>query len=425
LGPITATVARFSVTDVSADALKSLGTVPDRRLWDDPDNPGTKRNPVGIPPDDWNPPFPVPKGDDSGINVLQDPALSGGVVQFTQRAIQPEANGRVLQLEDVTKEKVVPKLLAVTWPHDIDPASYSDPTPFLIYFHANVGQNRGGYYVVPGVGTYPFGYDYIHYGLWTYLNYRYDSFYYDYNFASYCMGLPYQIGATKNVVLVVPLSKVDAEVGIFLDAEATEGILLAIQDFFFKEAGKTSPGEVGRVALAGFSASNALVAGFLGSGKNMMTSFYKEKLKEVYLFDPPESDGADPPNPIRAPAVTNSLEWAKSGKKEDKMIRLYNQWYSSDLGRLVGQNMPNTGRGTMVSSSDNLRTSAYLPAFAWDGAFKKMWQPDYMNDHPYDDQDDVDAFYKKARKEHPLVWGKMHSWIAQTMLVDALRRSKF
>ncbi len=183
--------------------------------------------------------------------------------------------------------------------------------------------------------------------------------------------------------------------------------------------------EVGRVALAGFSASNALVAGFLGNGKNMTTSFYKEKLKEVYLFDPPENDGADPPNPIRAPAVTNSLQWAKTGKKEDKMIRLYNQWYSGDLARLVGQNVPNTGRGTMVSSSDNLRTSAYLPAFAWDEAFKKLWQPDYMNDHPYYDQDDVDAFYKKARKEHPLVWGKMHSWIAQTMLVDALRRSKF
>ncbi len=160
-----------------------------------------------------------------------------------------------------------------------------------------------------------------------------------------------------------------------------------------------------------------LVGGLLGTAKNTMTSFYKDTLQEVYLFDPPGD--------ARTWALNTAYQWAKAGKKEDKMIRLYNQWYSDDLGKLVGQKVAQTNGGNIVSSTDDLRTAAYLPASAWDEPYKKYWTPSYKDEHPYDSDDDIEDAYKQYRKKHPFDWTAMHSWIPQNMLVDALRRSKF
>ncbi len=140
-------------------------------------------------------------------------------------------------------------------------------------------------------------------------------------------------------------------------------------------------------------------------------------MKEVYLFDPPGD--------ARTWALNAAYAWTKAGNKEDKMIRLYNQWHSDDLGKLVGQKVPLTSGGNIVSSTDNLRTAAFLPAKAWDEPYKGFWKPFYEAQNPYDSDDDVEDAYKQYRKKNPIDWTNMHSWIPQNMLVDALRRSKF
>jgi hypothetical protein len=407
---VSVTLAKLKISDASDQALDSQKDWPDIRLGKD------KKPPQWWSvPDSWDPPFPVPKGDNQGVNFVSDPPLDkDGKIVCQRRPVSPKATGKVLQIEDLSGESIVPKLVAVIWPDEIAPGDSSSPTSFLIYFHANMGQNADKFYEVAGVGKYPYGFDYVHFGLWTYLNYVRDSFY----GAGYCMGLPYQISAAfRNAVVVLPLNKVGKEVGFFADAESTEAALLAIQNFWFEDAGQKPPSELGRVGLAGFSASNGLVASFLGTTANQKHRFYLNTLKEIYLFDPPTDAGTW--------AVNQALEWSKKGANDDKMVRLYNQWHTENLGKLIGKDFPKTAAGRLDSSANGFRTSAYLPAAAWADSYKKAWAPFHYAEHPDDTEEDWEKHYAAQMKKQPLEWTDMHSWIPQMMLTDALRRSQF
>src|SRR5215831_4927682 len=120
------TLAKLKVTDVSTRALNSMEIWPQRRRMPD----GHPPNWWSLP-DDWNPPFPIPGGDDLGVLFVSDPPLDAkGKLQTQTRPVSPKAAGRVVRFEDISEGSIVPKLAAVIWPDDISPTKSSDPTPF-------------------------------------------------------------------------------------------------------------------------------------------------------------------------------------------------------------------------------------------------------------------------------------------------------
>ncbi len=404
-GP-SVTVAEVKLRDATQDVLDSLNDVPSKEMLKSAEGP---KKP-GWVPQDWHPPYPSAGGYKKNSYIKDsDSMLEDGSLQFESAGTEADTQDWVLELQDVD----APKLIAVSWPHGIEPVYEAKPTPFLVYFHSNVGQNAGTY---KEYGTYPYGWAYLKYGLWSYVNWVFDPLLYH----AYAMGIPYQITqAKKGVALILPLSKVGAEVGVFQDAAKLETILFAIQDFICKQAGVDSPEELGRAALAGFSASTALVASFLAKQNALkaekQSEFFTKTLQEVYLFDPP-TWAADY-------AANQAKQWSKSGDG-GKIIRVYNQWNNSMLGSLVGKSIPAKATGIIESSSDDSRTAAWLPVGCWKAPLKQAVE-DFADS--YDDEDAKASFRKSMKdlSDGKIDWKNVHSLIPSTMLVDALRRSSF
>jgi len=358
---ISVVVVLSRVRDRTNDVLASLARVPGSR--------------VGHPPTSW-PPSAWDTPSLANPRYIASPPVRAGNLYFDLRTIDPDTEDLVLEVAGVD----APQLIAVSWPRALRRTIDSDPTPFLIYFHPTVGQNVGaGFYEGPDLGSYPFGWDYLFYGLWRYLNYMGDPITVD----PYPKGLPYQVAASgKHAVLVLPLNKKRIEVGAFLDAASAEELLREIQAFMFRREGIYEPPELGRTALAAFSDGNPLVARFLGLLINQRHLFYQNILKEVYMFDAPRNSVLN--------WVAQAIRWARAGDGTDKMIRIYTRNNSPSHSTLLGQSTPAVPL-FVASSSNGLRTAAVLPMAAW----------------------------------RSTDWQTVHQLISATMLTDAFRRSGF
>ena len=316
------------------------------------------------------------------MNYAGNPAVSGGALQFSQQTIDPSGEDLVLGVAGVK----TPKLIAVSWPNSIVRTLLSPVTPFFIYIHAGMAQNvPNGDYIGPGLGTYPFGWDYLFYGLWRYMTFQGDPL----NDADgvYTKGLPYQAAASgKKVVTILPESTATgAEAGVFRDAESIQDILREIDAFMYRRKGIYNPPGIGRTGMAAFSSGNDFTNLFLDDRSNQQHPFYLEILKELYAFETPHINDW----------VDSAIKWWQAGRWEDKVLQLYTQGVGKRYNELLDGKMP---KAPFVQQNINgLATIGVLPSTAWAAA-----RPGKNTD-----------------------WQACHQLVSSTMFTTALRNSKF
>jgi hypothetical protein len=323
----------------------------------------------------------------AGVNVLQDPPVAGGKVSFAVQTVTPTAELKIFELR-----ADVPKMIGVLWPDGVQRKAdtATRPVPYLVYFHPNTAQNLPDAYA----GAYPFSHDFPYFQVIRYMlygqafetldpNVQLDPLLHD----PFWKGLAYQLTAAgKSLVIVKPVSKPGPEVGSMMDAGTMELVLREIGAFMFRAAG-IHPNEappVGRVALASFSASTSLATLFLT--KNAKHAFLKDKLQEIYSFDPPGT--------FRAGWFQAVGKWIT----DEKMARSYGQ--ANDLASFQGL----LGKGVTIptttphftSSASGKRTCASVPI--------KDWQ---------------------AVTTMTVGFQEAHQLVPALLLTDALRRSGF
>jgi hypothetical protein len=326
--------------------------------------------------------------DPMDLHIINASVLSGSNLAFDQQNVDPNTEVVILRLK--VKSSEAPQLLAVMWPKDLERTAGASPTPFLMYFHSGATQNRGTHYEIPGVGTYPNGWDYIFFGLLRYVMYFDDPL--AGGDAPFTKGLCYQTAASgKKLVTVLPMNRVFQEVGILLSARSMEEVLLEIQSFMFRRKGIFAPPGLGRTALGAFSSGNPLVTSFLA--RNQTDPFCQDTLKEVYMFDAGDAD--------KDPWAAQVNTWLRSGDPSTKMTRVYVQTTTGALGRLIG-NAALARSPFVASSPNNQRTLAVIPSQVWKSALSAAGGRPPKND------------FQSA-----------HQLVSATLLTDALRRSGF
>jgi len=366
-GSVSLTVYLSRLRDATVDVLASLANVPPHRQMSVP---------TSWPPAEWGTP------EVSGNDIINDPPLAVGEISATTQTWDPQTTDVVFE----RRGNRVPRLFAVSWPDSVAIWAGAGPTPMLVYFHANMGQNYPDYYN----GTYPYYFDYIFYGLWNYLNYR-DSQLIKWPFS---LGLPYQIAASgKPVVLVLPLSSAQQEIGTWKGADDMAITLNEVQGAMYRRAGVyDAPPGIGRLAMAGFSGSSGLVAGFINDPVNRAHALMQQSLREVYAFDPPDTE-------IFAIAGA-AAGWLIALGAPDAMVRLYRQADSPALTGFLGP-MPLPARPFVESTPDIRVTLGLIPAATWRTA-------------------------AAARGvQFGFAFNEVHHMFPSLLLTDALRRSGF
>jgi len=351
--------------DVTAKVIASLSSAPDRRT-DEPLLTTTgELRPV------------------SYVRTISDPPVQSGQIVFDAATeIAPGVDLFILELA----AEPAPKLLAVTCPRSListPQRTALTPPPVLLYFHSTAGQNFPEFYA----GAYPFSWDFVHFGLLKYLFHlpnveplaRWGG-----------KGMPYQMHAAgAQGVYVLPLNKPSDEVGVMIDATSAQAVLEEVVAHLFHSAGLFVEPGLGRVALAGFSSGNLLVTRFLQ--KNAGTPFLDNILKEIYNFDIPSSQMSS------FEQVASS--WLTSGDSASKMLRMYTQQdHPIEFGKLLGTRTP--APPYVISDASGQRTAACLSTASWQAV-----APDQMQS----------AFDFQT----------VHQLIAETCLLDAMRRSGF
>jgi len=362
------------IRDVTARVLDLLQTLPDRRPeYTPPTNLALTPRTVSV--------------------VTTPPIIRNDDLTFVgPKRIEPDAETIVFEVN----VEPAPKLIAVVWP-EATPRSYEAPaTPVLVYFHPNAAQNRETHYR----GAYPFSWDFLFFGIITYLRYaRADPVDPDpLHDIDGLKGLSYQMKESgKNPVLVLPVNRLFSEVGVFLKAESMESILKEIVAFMFRKRRVYKTPDLGRIALASFSAGNTLVTTFLN--RNLQTGFAQNKLLEVYNFDLPLSVTTGDAN-MRA--WTQAVRaWAATGNTADKRVRAYTQANFANLYRQLLGVTPPARTPYEISDATGNRTAVVVPIDAWRRISRQI--PD----------DPLGAFQV------------VHQLIADLLLTDALRRSGF
>lgn len=351
--------------DVTTQAVRQLGSAPDRRL-DDVELTKTGRlDPI------------------NHVRTIGSPPLESGQLVFdAAETIAPLADLMILELA----ADPAPKLLGVTCPRRLIPSGQVEniaPLPVLIYFHSTAGQNFPEFYG----GQYPFSWDFLQYGLFKYLFYEPGS---EPLTRWGGKGMPYQMSrARKHAVYVLPLNRPFSEVGVMIDATSMQEVLEEVIALLCRRKGLFIEPALGRVALAGFSSGNLLVTRFLQ--KNANTPFLSDVLKEVYNFDIPAA---------RMPNFANAASaWLSAGDGADKMLRMYTQQDHAQFRQLLGVASTPTAPFIVDDSTGN-RTAACLPAPTWFPLASGQMQSQFD-------------------------FQVVHQLIAETCLTDAMRRSGF
>lgn len=317
------------------------------------------------------------------VRTISDPPVQGRQLVFDAAAeIAPDAELLILELA----ADPAPKLLAVTCPRSListPQRTAITPPPVLLYFHSTAGQNFPEFYS----GAYPFSYDFVHFGLFKYLFHLPDVE----PLARWGgKGMPYQMHAAgAQGIYVLPLNKPFDEVGVMIDAVSAQAVLEEIVAHLFHSAGMFVEPGLGRVALAGFSSGNLLVTRFLE--KNAGTPFLDDVLKEVYNFDIPSN---------QMPKFEQAASaWLSSGDSATKMLRMYTQQdHPTEFAKILGVSTP--AAPYVINDSSGQRTAACLSTASW-----VQVAPNQMQS----------AFDFQT----------VHQLIAETCLLDAMRRSGF
>jgi hypothetical protein len=276
--------------------------------------------------------------------------VQGGQVATTLLSVDPEVDCVVFELAEVK----APRLLAVCWPRALAPAAGAAAPPFLLFWRPGVGQNvASGFYAGPGLEPYPFAFDYATYGLLRDLRQRQDIF-----ANPYQKGVPYLVAASgRPMVTVIPCNGVGPEFGAFMDAATVDAVLREVQREMYRRAGVAeAPAELGPVSFGSFSSGTQFMAGFVGSARNRQHAFCRERLRELYFFDPPHSGVNE--------CIRQAWAWRQSeGDVAGRVIRLYTQGVYEAHAKLLGHAPP---AAPFVAQSDDGRfTAASLPIACW------------------------------------------------------------
>lgn len=275
----------------------------------------------------------------------------------------PDTTDMVFELRERVE---TPRLLAVSWPNAIDPSA--GPVPILVYFHPFLGQTPARQYYQGE--SYPWGWKYIHNVLWQNQVIKTDPLL----FEQYYMGMPYQMMiAGKKAVFVVPCNKLlpnetsPKELGLIIDAKWMNWLLFEICAFMSRKRNNFSQPVVGRVGIAAFSVAYQALCLFLD--RNAQSDFVKNKLSEVFFFDPPTF-----PRDCPDVCVRSSTRWADANRNpgDPKRIRFYRQEFHPAMARLVGRFGPewSRGRSVVADSQDGSRTSGLLLIPDWQQAYE-------------------------------------------------------
>ena len=272
-------------------------------------------------------------------------------------SVAPQCWDRVLALRD---EAAIPRLYAVSCPTRLDSlAASGGKLPVLVFIHSDMQQNvPAGFYegdLVKDQEPYPWGWDYLYYGLYRYMRYTSDP---SSGGGAYSKGLPYQVAdAGRSVMTVLPLNRASVEVAPLMDGSYLLEMLEELTAYVMrrKEIGRLAASDpVGDVALGAFSAGCAWIPKFLD--KNAKLPFGVERLKEVYSFEAAFGD--------LGKVVTATTDW--SAADPARIVRIYTQSAVIFAGL--------TGQGAIynrvpppydVTSADGNRTTVVITNDTW------------------------------------------------------------
>jgi hypothetical protein len=343
-------VSRFK--DVTKDVVKLLQTVPLPRGANAP--PETElRTEYGA----W-PPSNLDIGPVPGAQYLDatDPVKAGKLNLAPPATLKVEVDTVVLELAGVT----APRLFGVTWPKAIVRRPLAAPMRSLLFFRQTGGQDA-----VHGVFTggamktvpYPYNFDYVERCLFESMHYAATPLKQVGGWTLRPKGVPYQIAkAGKDVVAVYPVAHANDKIafGVLRDMKAAGEILEELQAFMFWQAHADPPATIGDTAMSFYSSMGYWVVGWLVDANNLRSTFLKDKVKAVYLLDPPN----------HSECVKAALVWAKA-TGGDKRIRLYSR-FLSDAGHALMFKSKAPPRPYVVTSADRKLTAAVLPEASWE-----------------------------------------------------------
>jgi hypothetical protein len=332
------------VKDVTDRVIKELANIPKNRIGREPPPPTAWK----IPP--------------ATTRFVADPPVMGEAIQVDGPAtVDPNTTDLVFEVQGFK----TPRLIAMCWPNALsfsmappDPdATFlkAAPAPFLIFFHAQHGQSMPEFY---RNGNWPYGWDFLYFGLYHYLIYNNDVIQ---NWGY--LGLPIQARrAGRNCIVIVPQNKfgpqgpVD-EIVDFNDPELVQEALEEIQvHMYFRAGSKFVRPNIGRTAAGSMSNGNVLLTNFLNTHPGK--PFLRDIVREIYVFDPNGDDDT-----LNAAPVDAALLWAKSGPTEDKRIRYFAQMVHPVHKRLLGGTPPS---GNFVKDGTNPNfTGGVLNQAAW------------------------------------------------------------
>jgi hypothetical protein len=320
---------------------------------------------------------------DSLATIGTPPVTAKNLLQFQRRSVEPvnetfvvEVAGEMVVDPDTRdKARVVPQVIAVSWPKDV---SRNEPAPMFVYYrHGPAQETVLGYGKFSTAYGYPYTFDYAYFGLLTTLWYRLPP-----DRLPYDQGLPYQIEAAgKKVVTVVacptahphkrPKKKGETEAeaqrkqqsqaGEWTSPEFMQSILLEIQALAQAlNAPKGSPNikpptSLGRVAIGAFSSGHWHLIALL---KHEAHPFLTNTVKECYLFDPDNKvfdEGA---------LDAHLLAWEANVPSDEAIIRLYNHRSMPQQSFLLDPIVEQSPRFTDTAGGH--RTIAVSQAKDWD-----------------------------------------------------------
>jgi hypothetical protein len=361
---------------VADRVLESLGQVPERKRPNDPERRNLiPRNEPKWPPAQWS------RSPRRGFFVVQDPIINPRslMLNVAPQDLTPDTDEFLFETD-----LGVPSIVAVSWPKALNPKNIKS-IPFLVYFRPKpntTGDRWGPSYVgASSLGEYPYGWDFLYYQFWAYLNYRSDPLTYQEErwhpskdfllkagppgltetHEKFSFGLPYQIAASgKPVVLVFPLLHHERTLGQFFKADVVQETLEAIHGHVLKKMGVQEPHpSLGSIALAGYSFSVDFVRQFLEAPNNVKHPLLTQSLKEIYLFDPSQHKDAG------NRAIKAAVDWAdRDGASASRAIRVYSQTFFEKFEAVLGGRVAD-GPFSRESAKSNKRSVTHLPIRTW------------------------------------------------------------
>jgi hypothetical protein len=343
---------------------------------------------------------------------------------------------------------VQPKLIAVSIPK-VSSFKKKSSLPFLIYFRPLLGQviekrfggssgGKPGFYVgyenlanepLRALSEpekrieknfYPFGWDYLYFIFWQYMNYV-DTPIINSSF----FGLPDQIKiANKEVVLIIPILSNEKKAGDFTEPDKLLVLLNQLQEFILREKlgnTDTGPFQLGRVAVGAFSAGNALTIKLL---QNSSHSFCRNYLQEVYGFDPPYN----PKGKVYTGEMWIQSVLAWSSKDINKIIRLYTQTSYPSIKKIANA----VEDGKIEKTKDGNRSVLLTREEAWKTLLGQevIQFSDLLKSQlsiPLQEKNikKIGSIFIKNNFKGWDIYNIIHHLIPSTMLTDALTRSNF